>query len=327
MFEGPLHDNGFNDSFQLGINAVQSAGDSVVTQDNLPYTVGFSRAVARQISNGARVVVETLGAGPLFNTCTASTVADVKCFTPVTTPGHVPSNTVGFWQEEWNLQYVAGVAAGLKTKSNTLGFISPFKLPVTYMAANSFTLGCRSVNPKCQVRVVVIGSYFNPAAESTAANTLINAGADVLDSYANDPTYCEVAQKRGRYAIGLYTTSFSQSCPNAVLVSTVYDVSNFFKQQAQEIRNGTWHGGQLEWIPVGTGPGSPRLSDINPKITTPALRATVEARYAQIVKGDSPFKGPIYDQKGNLRVPTGTTLSPTFLWYGWTWYVKGIIGS
>jgi basic membrane lipoprotein Med (substrate-binding protein (PBP1-ABC) superfamily) len=327
LFEGPEKDGGFNESFDLGIQAVRSVGDTAVVQDELPYTKEFTQAVSRQIANGARVVVEALGAGPLFNTCTKSKVPDVKCYTPVTDYNNVPENTVGYWQEEWYLQYLAGVAAGMKTKSNVTGFVSPFKLPVTYMAVNSFALGCQSVNPKCQTRVVIINSYFNPSLEAKASNTLIDAGADVLSSYVNDPTYCQVAEKRGAYAIGLYTESFAKSCPGAALVSTIYDIGDFFKKEAESIRNGTWKGGRLAFIKIGDKPGSPRLSAINPEITSKELRDKVQAEYKKILDGESPFKGPISDQSGKVRVPAGKTLDDKFLWYGWTWYVKGVVGS
>jgi basic membrane protein A len=327
LLEGPAKDGGFNDSFQLGIDAVKKVGDTAVVQDQLPYTKQFTQAVSRQIANGARVLVETLGAGPLFNTCTKSKVPGVKCYTPVTDPKNIPKNTVGYWQEEWYLQYLAGVAAGMKTKSNITGFISPFKLPVTYMAINSFALGCRSVNPKCQVRVVVINSYFNPSLEAKASNTLIDAGADVLSSYANDPTYCQVAEKRGVFAIGLYTQSFAKSCSGAALLSTLYDVSDYFQHEAQSIRDGTWKGGRLEWIKIGDKPGSPRLSQINPALTSKALRTKVQDEYKRILAGDSPFKGPIADQNGKVRVPAGKSLDNQFLWYGWSWYVQGVVGS
>jgi basic membrane lipoprotein Med (substrate-binding protein (PBP1-ABC) superfamily) len=327
LFEGPVRDGGFNESFELGVDAVKSVGDVAVTQDQLPYTEKFTQAVSRQIANGNKVLVEALGAGELFKTCTESTDPDVKCYTPLTDPKKIPKNTVGYWQAEWNLQYVAGVAAGLKTKSNTLGFVSPFKLSVTYMAINAFTLGCRSVNPDCQVRVITINSYFAPAAEAKAANTLIDAGADVLSSYVNDPTYCKVAADRGVFAIGLYTDGFAKSCAKSVLLSTVYDVSDYFKAEAESIRNGTWEGGKLEWIEVGAGPGKPHLSNISETLTTPEMRAKIDAAYKKILGGESPFKGPIVDQKGKVRVAEGTTMTNEELWYGQDYFVKGVIAS
>ncbi|MEA2330964.1 MAG: basic rane protein, partial [Thermoleophilaceae bacterium] len=327
LFEGPQKDGGFNQSFQLGIDAVEKVGDEAVIQDELPYTRKFTQAVSRQIGDGSRVLVEALGAGPLFNSCTKSKVPDVKCYTPVTDPENVPENTVGYWQEEWFLQYIGGYAAGLKTESNITGFVSPFKLPVTFGAINSFALGCRAANPECEVRVVVIESYFDPSKAAKASNTLIDAGADVLSAYVNDPTFCQVAEKRGVFAIGLYTEGFSQSCPKAAIASTIYDFSDYFEQEAKSIRDGTWEGGVLEWVKIGDKPGSPRLSDLNEDITTPELREKVEAEYQKILDGETPFQGPITDNKGEERVPAGETLDDVFLWYGWDWYVEGVVGS
>jgi basic membrane lipoprotein Med (substrate-binding protein (PBP1-ABC) superfamily) len=183
------------------------------------------------------------------------------------------------------------------------------------------------VNPDCKVRVITINSYFNPAQEAKAANTLIDAGADVLSTYVNDPTYCKVAADRGVYAIGLYTDSFAATCAKSVLLSTVYGVGDYFKREAESIRNGTWEGGKLEWIEVGEGPGTPHLSSVNKELTTPELRAKVEEAYKKILAGESPFKGPIVDQKGKVRVPEGKTMTNEELWYGQDYFVEGVIAA
>ena len=45
-------------------------------------------------------------------------------------------------------QYVAGIVAGLTTKTNKLGFIAAKPIPQVLRNINSYTLGARSVNPK-----------------------------------------------------------------------------------------------------------------------------------------------------------------------------------
>ena len=45
-------------------------------------------------------------------------------------------------------RYLAGIAAGRMTKSNTAGYVAGFPIPEVIQGINAFTLGMRSVNPK-----------------------------------------------------------------------------------------------------------------------------------------------------------------------------------
>jgi hypothetical protein len=53
----------------------------------------------------------------------------------------------------------------------------------------------------------------------------------------------------------------------------------------------------------------------------------IAAKKAAIVSGTFyEFAGPLYDQKGKLRVPKGKKLTVKDL-YAMNWLVKGVIGS
>ncbi|OUL72391.1 BMP family ABC transporter substrate-binding protein, partial [Paraburkholderia hospita] len=52
--------------------------------------------------------------------------------------------------------YLAGVAAGYVTKTNTLGFVASVPIPEVVRNINAYTLGARSVNPKVHTKVIWI---------------------------------------------------------------------------------------------------------------------------------------------------------------------------
>ena len=60
---------------------------------------------------------------------------------------------------------------------------------------NAFTLGMRETNPKAQVKVVWLNTWFDPAREREAALTLINLGADVLTNHSGSPAVPQAAQE------------------------------------------------------------------------------------------------------------------------------------
>ena len=59
------------------------------------------------------------------------------------------------------------------TKSNVLGYVAAFPIPEVLQGINAFIRGARSVNPKAEVRVIWVNSWYDPGKEREAAMTLI----------------------------------------------------------------------------------------------------------------------------------------------------------
>ena len=62
------------------------------------------------------------------------------------------------------------------TKSNKLGYVASFPIPEVIRGINSAILGARSVNPKAEIRVVWVSTWYDPGKESDAAKALIDQG-------------------------------------------------------------------------------------------------------------------------------------------------------
>src|SRR5262249_43156878 len=133
-----------------------------------------------------------------------------------------PANVSTIYPEYWNQEFLAGVAAGLTTKTNVVGILEAYKIPNAESGANAFLLGCQPVNPACKPNPVVTNAYHSPPAETQAANSLVNSGADVLHGFIDDPTYCAVAQTRNVRAVGSYT-NWQSFCPQAWVTSSIWN--------------------------------------------------------------------------------------------------------
>ena len=62
------------------------------------------------------------------------------------------------------------------TKTNVAGYVAAFPIPEVVMGINAFARGMRSVNPKAEVKVVWVNSWFDPGKESEAAEHAHLAG-------------------------------------------------------------------------------------------------------------------------------------------------------
>src|SRR5262245_45376310 len=323
VWYGPIQDTGWNVANHAGQQAMaDELGDSVTIHDadNVPYTDDAAPVFEQFVTTqNANVLVDTVGYGDIF-TKVCNDHPDVYCIqtAPFTKLG---KNTTGWFPKLWMIEYTAGVAAGLTTKDNTVGYVLGYKLPLITGAANAFTMGCRSVNPQCEVKTVVTNDYYNPPKTAQAVSTLLDAGADVVRSYTDDQGYCEVVKEKGNaLAIGEFWTNAEQ-CGDAALVSTVWDFNDYYVDQFEKIQNGEFVSKQLEFLDPKT---SFKLEDWGPNVSED-VQSQVEQTLEDLSSGaKNPFVGPIKDNTGKVRVPAGEELTDAFLYGQWGWYVEGI---
>ena len=83
--------------------------------------------------------------------------------------------------------YVNGVAAGLCTTTNKLGFVAGMPFGPVLLNVNSFLLGCRQTNPEATVRVIFTGGWEDAAHDAAATNALVDAGCDVIACHLDAP--------------------------------------------------------------------------------------------------------------------------------------------
>jgi simple sugar transport system substrate-binding protein len=305
----------------------QQYGVDVHLVENVPYTTQLTQATERLLgTEGYDVVIDTNAAAGLFyNAC--KKYPDKYCIEDYGS-GTMPSNTGAYWYDQHAAYYLEGVAAGMLTKNGKVGFINPYKSPVLYPLLNSYALGCQSVRPDCTVRNIYINSFFKPPAEIDATNTLIDGGVDVVNHYQDDQAPLTTAAKRGVWSFGTYLPI--KSPPSTYVTSMVLQrsLAKALLTHLRAIAAGTWTQKKYKLVYGTPKPIDAELDKWGPKV--PAnVRAKVEAIKKKMDSGWSPYKGPIYDAKGKLRVKAGVTLPirSTFLNYQWNWPVKGVVGG
>ena len=182
--------------------------------------------------------------------------------------------------------------------------------------------GVRAVNPKAEVRVVWTKSWYDPAMEKSVAKNLIKEGADVIAQHQDSSGPQEAAQEQGTYSIG-YNTDMSRVAPKAHMTSAIWSWNPVYENVVEQVRAGTWKNGSF-WYGMETG-----VVDIAPygPMVPQNVRDLTEAAKADIKSGKLVvFTGPIKDQKGVERIPTGMVPSDKEL-LGMDWFVEGVIGT
>jgi basic membrane protein A len=138
--------------------------------------------------------------------------------------------------------YVCGVLAAKLSESNIYGVIGPIETGDAKLYVDGFKAGVLATKSDAQVNVNWIGSFSDVALASEAAQTHINAGADVLTGTAQMVVGAiGVARQRGVLWFGTQADQTSLA-PEVVVANQVYDWTVVLKPMIQLINEGTMGG-------------------------------------------------------------------------------------
>ena len=150
---------------------------------------------------------------------------------PLWTP-KLPKNLGSYFGYLNQAHYVDGVAAGLSTKSNKLGFVAAKPIASVLSNINSFMLGARKTNPNATVQVIFTGDWSLPVREAEATNALVDAGNDVITCHVDSPkVVIETAEKRGVKTCG-HNASQAPLAPKGFITGAEYKWITIYKGYA-----------------------------------------------------------------------------------------------
>ena len=177
--------------------------------------------------------------------------------------------------------FLVGVAAGLKTKTNTVGFVGGVKGPVIDPFAAGFQAGVKAVNPKAKVEMKWLSdqadqkAFANPPGGKTAATALYDAGADVVfhASGLSGAGVFEAAAAEKKLAIGVdsdqYLTAPAAQKPyilTSALKRVDVSVSDFITDFSKKQTKAGFDVYDLKRDGVGYSTSNPKIKDIQAKI-------------------------------------------------------------
>ncbi len=323
IYVGPHNDNGWSQAHDNGRLAVQKAlGSKVKTtyKELVPEGPQTCQVIESLIRDGNKMIFSTSFGFQACVVTEAKKHPDVL-FEQATGTAQTKNVAEYFGAGEDSI-YLSGMAAGAATKKGLIGYIVPFPIPEVIRHANAFALGAQAVRPGTRVRLVWTHNWVSPQLEQKAAQSLVAAGVDVLGQNVDTPTAGQYAETKKIPWVG-YDSNAQKFAPTSWLTAAVYDWGVYYIPRVKAAMNGTWKTG-FYYGNIKDG-----FTDIAPfgKRVTAKTRAAIKAKRSALISGKFyEFTGPLYDQKGKLRVPAGKTLTVKDL-YAMNWLVKGVIGS
>lgn len=330
IYVGPKGDYGYNQAHAEGAAAVaRLPGIKILEEENVAETVAVQKTMEGMVSlDGARLIFPTsFGYFDPHILKMSGKIPDVTFLHcgGLYQEGKHPANVGSYFGYIDEAQYVAGIVAGMTSKSKKLGFIAAKPIPQVLRNINSFTLGARSVVPDATTAVVFTGDWSLPVKEAEATNSLIDQGIDVITMHVDSPkVIVETAERRGIYSSG-YHTNQATLAPKGYLTGAEWNWSKVYTDYVEWVRAGKAFPHLLRG---GLKDGFVRLSPYGPAVSDEARQKADQAK-ARLIDGSLViYQGPLKDNTGAVVIAAGTARAQTDIELEkMNYLVDGVVGK
>ena len=259
-------------------------------------------------------------------------------------------NMATYMADFYQIYYLNGLIAGALTETNKLAYIGAVPIPEVKRHISAFAIGARTVNPDVEVHVRWINAWVDEVAAAAATRALIAEGCDGFAFTEDTATVVQVAAESEFFSFGHYSPMYVFS-PEYCVSGQIAHWGAIYLDFIEKVYTGEYNAHNLEhvdywWllqeeaVEAGCDPGmviNPAWEETlkgimhdtgDPVLGTLSIYDLVMTRLQQMADPGlsfDPFQGPVYDRKGEERVPEGCTLS----FGGMTsmqWAAEGIVG-
>ena len=242
----PADGSGYSYTHDLGIQGMQKnlglRDDQIVRELNINDSdnAAIKTAIENCIAQGCNLIFTTSYGYMDVTADLAEEYPDVY-FSHGTGYKSNDVNFNNYFGRIYQARYLAGIAAGLKTKTNKIGYVAAYgtELAETSSGINAFALGAQSVNPDAVVYVKSLNSWFDPNNETAYAEALIAMGCDVISQHCDTANPQVAAENAGVFGCG-YNSDMTAQAPKAHLTAPIWNWDVYYTAAAEAVINGTW---------------------------------------------------------------------------------------
>lgn len=321
IYIGPINDGGYTETHDKGRQAIEKElGVKTIYKESVPEDQSVETEIVNLIDQGATVIFGNSFGYMDYMENVAKKFPDVKFFH---CSGYKMGDNFGnYFGKIYQARYLTGIAAGMRTKSNKIGYVAAFPIPEVIRGINAFTQGVRSVNKDAEVEVVWTNTWYDPALEKEAAVALLDKGADVIAQHQDSAGAQQAAEERGVWSVG-YDTDMYNYAPKANITSAVWNWGKYYTYAVKQVLDGDYKP-EAWWGDMSTG-----IADIAPISENAAdgTKEAVEKARKEIIDGKLVvFSGPIKNNQGEEVLKEGESLTDEQL-LSMDWFVEGVIGT
>lgn len=299
-------DKGYTYNHDMGTQEMKEAlglrDDQIINKYNVGEDESCETALRELVEAGCQLIFATSFGFEDYVLTVAAEYPDVQfCHaTGTQAAGSGLSNVHNYFASIFEARYLAGIAAGLKTENNHLGYVGAHPFAEVISGYTAFYLGAKSVNPDVTMEVMYTGSWNDPTKEAQVAQALIDRGCDVISQHCDSTAPATTAEQNGVWQVG-YNADMIDAAPNASLVSARINWGIYVTYATQCVLDG--EAIAVDWC-KGYADGAVYLSPLNTAIAAEGTQEAIDAAAKELVDGsrhvfDGPLTGVGQDFSGN----------------------------
>ena len=295
-------DKGYTYNHDMGTKAMQEAlglkDSQIINKFNISENASCDTALRELVEAGCNIIFATSFGFEDYMLEVAKEYPNVQfCHaTGYQAKSSGLANCHNYFASIYEARYLAGIAAGLKTETDKLGYVAAFPFAEVISGYTAFYLGAKSVNPDVTMEITYTNSWNDPAVEAQVAQALIDSGCDVISQHSDSTAPATTAQTNGVWQIG-YNNDMIDAAPEASIISARIDWSIYLTYAVQCMIDGKTI--DADWC-QGLADGAVYLSPLNTEIAAEGTAEAIEAAKTKIITGElKVFTGPLTGATGD----------------------------
>ncbi len=337
----PADGSGYSYAHDQGIVAMQAnlgfTDDQIIRKNNIDDTnaAATKTAIEECIEEGCNIIFGTSWGYMETMAQLAEQYPDV-IFSHGTGYMSNDTNFNNYFGRIYQARYLAGIAAGLKTQTNKIGYVAAMDITNSEVTGglDAFAMGVQAVNPDAKVYVKVTNTWFSVDLEGQAAQALLDLGCDVIGQHCDTTAPQLAAEQAGVWGCG-YNSDMTPEAPKAHLTAPIWNWGVYYTSATEAAMNGTWaefgnyFGGMKEGF-VDISPLSDLVAEGTAEKIEEARQLIISGEYdvfqgAYIDADGTVMDKDIYDNQGNVVIKAGEKLSDATITGGINWYFENVI--
>ena len=247
IYVGPVGDGGWTYAHNEGRKYLEANVDGVHTDylENVSEGAEAERLIRSMARKGYNLIITTSFGFMDAAAAVAEEFPDTK-FISVTGFRSNEKNLANLMGAMENMRYLAGMIAGARAKEDgekIIGAVEPIPIPEVIRLTNAFALGVKETCSECEVHLRWTQSWYDPAQERAAAESLLNAGAHVIATGCDTTGPVVAAAVAGKWGIGYDSRNACREAPERCLTTSYWNWGPTYARMVKEMIDGTWKPG------------------------------------------------------------------------------------
>jgi basic membrane protein A len=228
LMSGPISDNGWNATAYKGLKDVEAKMGAEIAYSESVQQSDYEEVFRNYANQGFDVV---LAHGYEFSDAAKKVSLEfpkVKFIVTSTDISQAP-NVASLNIAPGERGFLAGIVAGLVTKTNVVGVVGGMDIPPISHAMVGFEKGAKYVNPSVKVIKTMTGSFDDAGKAKETALAMIESKADIVYGMAAQSSLGALDACKSKGVLAIMSGDDANSiAPDTVLVSTIDNIGNAF---------------------------------------------------------------------------------------------------